>query len=142
MDLKIQLKDTILNIRDGVLLKTDKGFIFEKHPNEDFYCVIGGRIQENESSENAAKREVMEEIGIEIKNIRLKAILESFFLMDEQKCHEIGFYYKCILNGNIKLPDNFYTLSKEKIKTVKILPKIISQIIDFKNDDIVHIVTD
>ena len=54
MDLKIQLKDTILNIRAGVLLKTDKGFIFEKHPTEDFYCVIGGRIQKNESSENAA----------------------------------------------------------------------------------------
>jgi len=142
MDLTIKLKDTILNIRTAVLIDTEKGYIFEKPPTEDFYCVIGGRVQANETSENAAKREIKEELNIDIDDIKLKAVLECFFLKDNKNYHEIGFYYKCKLSGEVKLPDNFFILSKEEIKTKNILPKIIVKIIDLEDDKILHFVTD
>ena len=92
MDLTIPIENSILNIRVAVLVRTKKGFIIEKSP-EGFFYFIGGRIKINETSEEAAKREIFEEIGIKIEKINFKIILENFFIEKNKKVHEICFVY-------------------------------------------------
>ena len=140
MDISILLNNTRVNIRTAVLIETEKGYIFEKDGLDRFYFVVGGRIKTNETSEEAVKREVKEELGIEIEDIKLKAIVESFFELDNEAFHEIGFYYYHKVNGIINLPENYYIFSKEELKTKNIQPKIIQDIIKIKNKEIKHII--
>jgi ADP-ribose pyrophosphatase YjhB (NUDIX family) len=139
VDISIFLEDTKLNIRTAVIIDTEKGYIFEKDKLEGFYYVVGGRIKINETSKKAAKREINEELGIKIKNINLKAIVESFYVYDNKKYHEICFYYKHKINGSINLPENYFVFNKEEIKKENIQPKIIYEIINSENDEIKHL---
>jgi 8-oxo-dGTP pyrophosphatase MutT (NUDIX family) len=138
MDISIFLKDVKLNIRTAVLIETEKRYIFDKDKLDGFYYVVGGRIKINETSQNAAKMEIKEELGINIGKIKLKAIVESFFVCDNKKYHEICFYYKHKINGNINLPENYFVFSREEIRKENIQPKIIYEIINSENDEIMH----
>jgi 8-oxo-dGTP pyrophosphatase MutT (NUDIX family) len=145
MDISIILDGIKFNLRTAVIIETEKGFVFEKNTSaknekDRFYFVVGGRIIPNESSEEAAKREIEEELGIKIGNIKIKAIVESFFELENIKYHEICFYYKYKINGIINVPENYYVFSKEEMKTKIIKPIIINDIINSKNNDILHIV--
>jgi ADP-ribose pyrophosphatase YjhB (NUDIX family) len=139
MDISIFINDIILNIRSTVIIETKNGYVFEQDKH-GFYYVVGGRIKINETSEDAAKREIYEEIGIKIKAIKLKAIVESFFEYDNRKYHEICFYYKHKINRKINLAKNYFVFNKDEIKTKDIQPKIIYDIIDSKNKGIIHFV--
>jgi 8-oxo-dGTP pyrophosphatase MutT (NUDIX family) len=139
MDISIFLDNIKLNIRSAVIIETEKGYIFEKDRSGGFYFVVGGRIKINETSEHAAKREIYEEIGINIENIKIKAIVESFFVDDNKKVHEICFYYKYKINGKINLPENYYVFNEEEIKRENVQPKIIYDIINSKKEAILHL---
>jgi 8-oxo-dGTP pyrophosphatase MutT (NUDIX family) len=144
MDISIILDNIRFNLRTAVIIETENGYIFEKdtfakNEIDKYYFVVGGRIKTNETSEDAARREIKEELGIEIGNINLKAIVENFFIFENIEFHEICFYYKYIINGKIKLPENYFIYSKEEIKTKNIKPKIIYDIINSENNDIMHI---
>ncbi|GHU77605.1 hypothetical protein FACS189461_5890 [Spirochaetia bacterium] len=142
MDISVFLNDTKLNLRSAVIIKTEKGYIFEKDPLDDFYFVVGGRIKINETSEEAAKREIYEELGLTIENIKLKAIVESFFVMDNKKCHEICFYYIYGINEEINLSEKYSIFNIDEIKIKNIQPKIIYDIIKSKGNEIMHLITD
>jgi ADP-ribose pyrophosphatase YjhB (NUDIX family) len=142
MDLRILINNVNLGLRSAVIIETEKGYIFEKEPIKEMYFIVGGGIEINESSEDAAKREIYEELGIKIDNISLKAIIERFFTQDDKKYHEIGFYYTCKLEGEINLPNNFFILDFEEMKSKDVKPKIISDIIKDKKKDIIHLIID
>jgi 8-oxo-dGTP pyrophosphatase MutT (NUDIX family) len=91
-DLTIFVNDIKLNIRVAVIIETDEGYIFEKDPKWYYYFIVGGRIKTNETSVEAAKREIYEELGIELENFTIKAIVENFFEENNIKYQEICFY--------------------------------------------------
>ena len=106
MDLTIPIENSILNVRVAVLAKTKNGFILEKSP-EGFFYFIGGRIKINEDSEEAAKRELFEEIGVKVENLIFKTIVENFFKDGKSRLvHEICFVYttkeELEINGLVK----------------------------------------
>lgn len=57
----------------------------------------GGRISQNESSYDAIKREVHEELGLD-EEPNLRYISEKFIQFSKGKYHESGFYYVVILD--------------------------------------------
>ena len=71
----------------------DNKILFRKNAKKDHYCIIGGRIEIGENSEQTVKREVMEELGKEIEITGYAATIENFFEMDNKKYHEIMFIY-------------------------------------------------
>jgi 8-oxo-dGTP pyrophosphatase MutT (NUDIX family) len=129
MDLSIQLENVKLNIRVAVLIKTNKGYLFEKG-KDDYLFALGGRVKVNESSLQAAQREVLEEIGYTLKpDVKLMAVVENFFNTATSAVHEICFVYNQEEVVEIDLPDNFVQVQESDLAQEDIRPEIIKKII-------------
>ena len=58
------------------------------------YCrPLGGAIEFGERAREAVVREIREELGVEIREVRLLGVLENLFTLDGQPGHEIVFVY-------------------------------------------------
>jgi 8-oxo-dGTP diphosphatase len=138
MDLTIPLENITLNIRVAILIKKDGGFILEKSKG-GYYFPVGGRVKVGETSEEAAKREISEELGVVIENIKLKAIIEQFFGPKDNRFQEICFVYSVPDMNDLKLNDDFGIYSLEQIETINFYPQIIKEAMKATNDDILHL---
>jgi 8-oxo-dGTP diphosphatase len=141
MDLTIPVGDVVLNIRVALIINTNKGVIFEKHKESDYYFLVGGRIKAGESSEEALKREVFEELGIEINNFTLKSVIENFFVFDTQNVHEICFVYQTEDILKKDLGPEFHTFNKSEIGNLNLKPEIMKKVIAYEGKEILHLIT-
>jgi 8-oxo-dGTP pyrophosphatase MutT (NUDIX family) len=138
MDLTIPINGIKLNIRVTVLVETPKGFIFEKDKS-GFFFPVGGRIKINESSIDAAKREIKEELGIEIEEPTYIATLENFFHYEGKPFHEISIIYQAKIE-EFDCPNGFYAFDSERMKNLDIKPAAINEIISNKSSGIKHFI--
>jgi 8-oxo-dGTP pyrophosphatase MutT (NUDIX family) len=60
---------------------------------DDFCRPLGGGIEFGENSRDAVRREIREEIGVEIENVKLIGVLENLFTYVGRRWHEIVFVY-------------------------------------------------
>lgn len=137
MDLTIQLEDVKLNIRVAVILNTDQGYLFEKH-KVGYYFVPGGRVKANESSLAAAEREIFEEIGYKVGDLKLTSIIENFFGPQTARVQEICFVYKYQITEALSLPDEFTQIKENDLDKEDIRPEIMKKIILEPKDTISH----
>ena len=70
---------------DSVLLHQAEG--------EDFWTFPGGRAEIGEPGEQTLKREMREELDIEVEVVRLLWLVENFFTYAGKQYHEIAFYF-------------------------------------------------
>jgi 8-oxo-dGTP diphosphatase len=140
MDLTIPIGSVILNIRVALIIKTNKGIIFEKH-KDDYYFLVGGRIKAGESSEDALRREVFEELGIEINNFTLKSVIENFFVFDSRNVHEICFVYQTEDILEKDLGPEFHTFDNLEISNLNLKPEIMKEVISYEGREILHLIT-
>ena len=72
----------IIRVGVGVLVSRDGNFLIGKrwnaHGSGD-WCPPGGHVEFGESFEETARREVMEETGLEIKNVRFGGVTNDVF---------------------------------------------------------------
>lgn len=84
------------------------GDAYDPTKNELFYCLPGGGIEFGETSEEALRREIREELATEIENPRLLGVLENIFTYDGQPGHEIVFVYDAqLVNTALYSVDRF-----------------------------------
>ena len=96
-----------------LILKNDKLFLSKgKDQVKDitFYRPLGGGIDFGETSLEAIKREIKEELGATLKNEELLKVIENIFVYNGKNGHEIIFLYK----GDI-LEQDFYIKEKMAI---------------------------
>lgn len=74
---------------------------------DDFWNLPGGRVELNESTDQTIKREIKEELDIEVQMSTLLFVNEDFFEYEDKHYHEIGFYYL------IDFPDGHEVLTKD-----------------------------
>jgi ADP-ribose pyrophosphatase len=60
---------------------------------EPFWTFPGGGGEVGETSEDTLRREMREELGVEVRVGRLLWIVENFFRYGGRDWHELGFYY-------------------------------------------------
>jgi 8-oxo-dGTP pyrophosphatase MutT (NUDIX family) len=111
------------------------------HKNENFYRLIGGGIEFSETGAEALKREVKEEIGAEIKNIKYLGLIENIFNYEGLDRHEIILAYRAefkdknIYNKKeIKILDGrhsqkAYWLNKNLVFKMKFYPAALRKLI-------------
>jgi 8-oxo-dGTP pyrophosphatase MutT (NUDIX family) len=76
------------------------GDVYDPVKQELFYCPLGGGIKFGETSVEALRREIQEEIGAGFVDPVLLGVLENRFVFDGQPGHEIVFVYDAILIDN------------------------------------------
>jgi 8-oxo-dGTP pyrophosphatase MutT (NUDIX family) len=77
--------------RRGDRILVHQGHDSVKH--QDFYRPLGGGIDFGESSQDAAARELYEELGAEVENLVLLGVVENRFDYNGEPGHEIVFLY-------------------------------------------------
>jgi 8-oxo-dGTP pyrophosphatase MutT (NUDIX family) len=63
--------------------------------NLEYHRPLGGGVEFGESAFQTIRREVLEEIGIEVVPVRLLTATESLFVAGGQPKHEIGLLVEC-----------------------------------------------
>lgn len=139
----------------GIIIHNNKLLVM-KDENSPYYYIPGGKVGFQELSADAIKREIREEINIDVKVKRMLWIVENFFKDDEsgENFHEIGFYYLLELNdekifekGNEFIMTEggkhrlvFYWKPLEEIKDLYLYPLFIKENILKLPNSIKHIV--
>lgn len=67
---------------------------------DSFFALPGGSVEFGETSLDAAKREMIEELGATVEVGRLLWVVENFFQYMDKDCHEIGLYYHVHFSGD------------------------------------------
>ena len=142
--------------RAAAIIVEDGCVLFAGNEKEDYYYSIGGAVHMGETAEDAVKREVLEETGVEYEVDRLAVIHENFFndssgSLQGTDCHEIALYYLMkprgtqILNSNsytLGVKENMYWIPIEKLEDYQAYPLFMKEFFQTDHCGIEHIITD
>ncbi len=135
----------------ALILNYDKSKVLLYYGNgADFYMLPGGKVKGLETSQEAIKRELKEELGYENLKFYLVGINEEIVRSDDFNAHQLTLIYKCIFDKEIKeikfkgvdsSYNNFEWVDVTELKNKKTYPRDINKMIE--NDNIInHIVED
>lgn len=110
----------------GLIIKNNKVLVVDMD-NNGFYCLPGGYVDICETTYDAAKRELFEETGKEVRIIKYLGMVENFFVTKSlRRMHEISCYYLMeFVDDNIELND-FSLIENDNEHIVKLDFKWIS----------------
>ena len=123
--------DKTLLIASSVIEKDKKVLLLQRNSNgsyPDHWQLPEGKMEESETPDLALKREVKEEIGVEVKSLKFKKVLYSNFEVKGLKYLGIRAVYRAKLSSDkIKLSHehkNYRWYSKEEALSLTLLPGI------------------
>ena len=124
---------------------------------DNFWTFPGGRAEFGESAEKTLKREMMEELNIEVEVVRLLWLVENFFTYAEKNCHEIALYFLMRLpnqskyltdagpyqgweESGIELTFQWFPLETEVLASLPLLPSFLQTELQNLPESVRHIV--
>ena len=114
-DISIKVGNHILNYRVSAIFRNGDKILLHHDLNSIHYTLPGGRVKEGETTVEAIKREVTEEMGQNIKIIKPVSFMENLFTMDGKKYHEILLTYEIeFLDKTIYEKEKIHTIEKNK----------------------------
>lgn len=141
MDLSVMVEDVKFNYRAGLIIRRNHQILVECNPKFDFTTIPGGRIKTLESSVEGLQRELEEEMQIKLqdKELKMKGVIENFFILDGKKYHELFFLYQMTVpkedkrfKDNMKNHDSkasyYKWVDEDKLEDVNLLPVVVRNI--------------
>ena len=150
MNIDFKIDNNRFNARASAIIynKSKTKVLLNNIGGYNYYLLPGGRIEFNEDSFSAIKREIQEELGYTL-NFKLCSINENFVEKDGIKVTQYNFCYKAVYDGIISkdkiiCKDNenqfFYWIDINKINDYVIYPKSSYELIKENNQIIKHII--
>lgn len=142
--------------RAAAIIVEDGCVLFAGNAIEDYYYSIGGAVHMGETAEEAVKREVYEETGVEYEIDHLAVIHENFFNENQgalkgMDCHEIALYFLMKPRGTKELhsesytqgvKENMYWFPIAELDKYKAFPTFMKDYLQNEHSGVEHIVTD
>jgi ADP-ribose pyrophosphatase YjhB (NUDIX family) len=154
MDCGFKNENGWFRYRAAAIIIEDEYVLFARNELDPYYYSVGGGVHLGEKAEDAVKREVLEETGIDYEVDRLAFIHENFFkgtgTLDGLKCHEITLYFLMKSRGSKELNSNSYSqgvcehmhwLPIDKLKEYTAYPSFFADKLLNMKDTPEHIVT-
>ncbi len=88
----------------GVVI-VDGKVLLQRNAGEEVWFMPGGRAELGEPAEETLRREMREELGVDIVVERLLWVVENFFEIADTKFHELGLFFLMSFPGNASLVD-------------------------------------
>lgn len=98
-DLTLKTESGYFNHRVAAVIICDNKLLAQKNTKDNSYYLVGGRVRFGESSKDALVREIKEELGVTLTDLKPIWINECFFDDDGKSYHEIGIYYRVDLEN-------------------------------------------
>lgn len=95
--------------RAAAVIMHEGRLLMARNEVEPYFYSIGGGVHHGETAEAAVRREMREEIGVELEIDRLAFIHENFFdgsstnSLPGRQCHELTFYFLIRYRPNVQL---------------------------------------
>lgn len=155
MDISFKTTEGRFNYRVAGLLVQDGKLLIMQDKGQPYYYVPGGRIKMNEKSEDAVKREIKEELGIEVNVNRMLWVNENFFKEEtlQEQFHEVCFFYLLELKdeevlergSEFEVDENgkihtYYWKSLDEINYINLYPQFLKEKMTELPQHIKHIV--
>ena len=153
MDVSLMIEEFKFNYRVATVIRNGDKVLLHKNMNDDFYAVPGGRIKIGEDSISAIKRELFEEICVNINVDKMIGLVENFFEYNGNKHHEVmivfsssfdedsEFYNQEVIKGIEKDGElNLVWKSIEDIKQLDVRPIKLKNVLINKQDGFFHLV--
>ncbi|MFD3449847.1 NUDIX hydrolase [Microbacteriaceae bacterium 4G12] len=117
MDAVFQVNNAVFNYRVAGVFIENGHVLLHKQINDEHWALPGGRVEVLEDSKTALKREMQEELGLNVTVNNLLWSTENFFEYNHKKFHEIGLYYSISLENCISnfTQEAFYGIEGERL---------------------------
>jgi len=86
----------------GVAVNGDH-VLLHRAEDEQFWMFPGGRAEFGETADETLRREMREELGVEVEVVRLLWFVENFFTYAGKRYHEIALYFLMRLPNDCEL---------------------------------------
>lgn len=150
MNLDYTIENNRFNARVAAIIynKDKSKVLLFKMIDKDYYMLPGGRIEFNEDSISAVKREIKEETEFDLE-YKFISIQENFVTRNNINIMQYCFVYEAIYEEDIKhnefiCKDNdyhkFYWIDIDKINNIIIFPESTKNMILKENDIVLHII--
>lgn len=106
-DIDVRLGTAQFAVRVGAIFLHDGHVLLHQSDADDLWSLPGGRARAMESSAQAVRREMAEELSADIGVGPMQWVLENFFEYGGRTWHELGLYHLCTFNDPV-----WYNLSK------------------------------
>ena len=119
--IKIKTDDYNFKFRvSGLIIRNNKLLLVDMD-DSGFLCLPGGYVELGETTEEAVKRELVEEIGKDVIVKKYLGVVENYFINKfSKKMHEISFYYLMdFTHLNIE-ESNFTLIENDKGHNIKL----------------------
>lgn len=142
--------------RAAAIIVEDGCVMFARNEVDDYYYSVGGAVHMGETSEEAVKREVFEETGLNYEVDRLAVIHENFFIgtsgLKGVDFHEVTFYYimkpmgkrdftsKSTTMSGVK--ETMHWVSIDELDKFKAYPTFMKEFLRSEHNGVEHIITD
>ena len=113
-------------VHDGEFLVT----MLDDGTRTPFYTFLGGHVHMGESLLGSIRREVQEEVGLDVAPTKLLYLVENFFFRGSSKLHESGYYFLCLPASPISGPllDLLAPSTDEEIQPVLLAPQKLAEV--------------
>ncbi|NQG97090.1 NUDIX domain-containing protein [Streptococcus suis] len=145
MDFRTRIDNQIFGVRASALIIKD-GKIFLTKDNKGRYYSIGGAIAVNETAQDAAVREVKEELGIDSRVNQLAFVVENQFIHEDRDFHNIEFHFivepigempEEMIEGKLKQPCEWIEL--DNLVNLDVVPAFLAEELLIWNGQVKHI---
>lgn len=149
MNLGFKTSNGNFSVRAAALVLENNKLLVAKSDNFDCYYVVGGTVQENETSEAAVIRELYEETGYHWETEQLVFVQERIYPVGGNVHHEIVFFYLMkraevyIENGinTDQQNEHLYWLPIEDLENVNLVPPVLKTKLKSLPAQLEHIVS-
>ncbi len=113
-DISITENNKKFNFRVGAFIfdSSQKYVLLHKKINNDFWMLPGGRVEFGEDTDSAIKREMKEELDIDVEP-KCALIIENLYTYNNISVHELDFDYVVTLNHKIEDEKEFTGIEGE-----------------------------